>query len=168
MSRQVPRMDELESEAWLRLISLVELLPASLDAQLQRDAQLTHFEFMVLSQLRFAPDQTLQLKDLAAGTNSTLPRLSHVISRLADRGLVERVPCPGDKRATNARLTSEGRRRIVLATSGHIAHVRHLVIDKLDRDELSRLAAIGQKLTGELDPNDRFGGARAVMAGEQR
>src|SRR3954468_23988528 len=159
-------MDELESEAWLALISLVELLPASLDAQLQRDAQLTHFEFMVLSQLRFAPEQTLQLKDLAAGTNATLARLSHVISRLVERGLVERVPCPGDKRATNARLTTEGRRRIVLATGGHIAHVRRLVIDSLDRDELAALATIGRKLTSQLDPNDRFGTSLTGQSGE--
>lgn len=157
MARVVPRMDELESEAWLRLVSVLELLPASLDAQLQRDARLTHFDFVVLSLLRFAPDATLQAKELAAGTSATPPRLSHVVSRLEARGLVERLPCPTDRRATNVRLTGDGRRAVVRATSGHLEHVRRLVIDRLDRDELAALAAIGAKLAEGLDPADRLG-----------
>src|SRR5437764_5241924 len=145
-------MDELESAAWLRLVRMLELVPPSLDAQLQRDANLTHFEFMVLSLLRFAPEHTLQAKDLAASTNATLPRLSHVVSRLEQRGLVERTPCPTDRRATNVRLTDGGRRAVIRATSGHIEHVRRLVIDRLDRDELAALAAIGTKIAEALDP----------------
>jgi DNA-binding MarR family transcriptional regulator len=148
-------MDELESAAWLRLVRMLELVPPSLDAQLQRDADLTHFEFMVLSLLRFAADQTMQAKDLAASTNATLPRLSHVVSRLEQRGLVERVPCPTDRRATNVRLAGAGRRAVIRATSGHIDHVRRLVIDRLDRDELAALASIGAKIAEVLDPNDR-------------
>jgi DNA-binding MarR family transcriptional regulator len=148
-------MDGLESEAWLRLVRMLELVPPSLDAQLQRDAGLTHFEFMVLSLLRFAPDATMQSKDLAASTNATLPRLSHVVTRLQQRELVERLPCPGDGRATNIRLTEAGRRAVVRATSGHIDHVRRLIIDRLDRDELAALASIGAKIAEALDPNDR-------------
>jgi DNA-binding MarR family transcriptional regulator len=148
-------MDGLESDAWLRLVRMLELVPPSLDAQLQRDADLTHFEFMVLSLLRFAPDGTMQSKDLAASTNATLPRLSHVVSRLQQRELVERLPCPGDGRATNVRLTEAGRRAVIRATSGHIEHVRRLIIDRLDREELAALASIGAKIAEALDPNDR-------------
>ncbi|THG30194.1 MarR family transcriptional regulator [Naasia lichenicola] len=149
-------MDELESAAWLSLVGLTELLPPSLDAQLQTDAQLTHFEFQVLSTLRFAPEQTVQSKDLAASTNSTLPRLSHVVTRLEQRGLVRKLPCPTDRRATNVQLSDDGRRIVIRATGGHIDHVRRLVIDRLDRDELAALAKIGTTLNRALDPSDRF------------
>ncbi|TPX04371.1 MarR family transcriptional regulator, partial [Schumannella luteola] len=54
MPRLVPRLDEQESAAWLALVSLLELLPSALDSQLQRDSELTHFEFAVLSMLKFA------------------------------------------------------------------------------------------------------------------
>lgn len=155
MAQQVPRMDDVESDAWLRLVTILELLPTSLDAQLQQDSAMTHYEFVVLSLLRFAPDATLQSKELAARTNATLPRLSHVVSRMADRGWVERLPSPGDRRATNVRLTDDGRRAVVRATSGHIAHARRLVIDRLDRDELVALASIGRKIADVLDPNAR-------------
>lgn len=157
MARHVPRMDELESEAWLNLVSVLELLPTALDTQLQRDSKLTHFEFMVLSLLRFAPDQVLRMKELAAGTNATLPRLSHVVSRLEERGLVERMPCPEDKRATNARLSDLGRREIIRATPGHLETVRGLVLDQLTRDDVAALATIAGKIARNLDPTDRLG-----------
>lgn len=148
-------MDDLESEAWLGLVSVLELLPVALDSQLQRHSKLTHFEFTVLSLLRFAPENTFQMKELAAQTNATLPRLSHVVSRMEQRGLVERLPCPTDKRATNVRLTSVGRREVIRAIPAHIANVRSLVLDQLTRDELDSLARIVKKVGGNLDPTGR-------------
>lgn len=156
MVAHVPRMNAQESEAWLGLVALLELLPASLDAQLQRDSDLTHFEFTLLTQLRFAPEQTLQSKDLAGATNATLPRLSHVVRRLVERGLVERLPCPEDKRATNVRLTAAGRSAVIKATAGHIAHVRALVMDQLDDADLAALASITRAVNANLDPTDRL------------
>ncbi|MBN9141600.1 MAG: MarR family transcriptional regulator [Micrococcales bacterium] len=156
MTRLVPRLDAEESAAWLALVSLLELLPSALDSQLQRDSELTHFEFAVLSYLRFSPDQTQRMSALAVGTNATLPRLSHVVTRLERRGLVERTPCPEDRRATNAQLTDAGRRELVRATPGHIAFVRRVVIDSLDREQLGQLAAIATAITGTLDPEGRF------------
>jgi len=156
MTRQVPRLDAEESAAWLSLVALTELLPSALDSQLQRDSDMTHFEFAVLSFLRFSPDSTLRMTDLAAGTNATLPRLSHVVTRLEKRGLVERVPCPEDRRATNARLTDAGRRELIRATPGHIALVRRVVIDSLDRDQLAQLAEIATAIGRALDPDQRF------------
>ena len=67
-----------ELAAWVRAAALVELLPGVLDSQLRRDADLTHFEYYVLAMLSEAPKRTLRMTALAARTNSTLPRLSHV------------------------------------------------------------------------------------------
>lgn len=156
MTRLVPRLDAEESAAWLSLVTMLELLPSALDSQLQRDAGMTHFEFAVLSFLRFSPDQTLRMTELAAGTNATLPRLSHVVTRLERRGVVERMPCPEDRRATNVRLTDAGRRELVRATPGHIALVRRAVIDSLSREQLAQLAEISGAITHALDPEGRF------------
>jgi len=157
MTRLVPRLDAEESLAWLSLVTLLELLPSALDSQLQRDSGMTHFEFAVLSFLRFSPDQTRRMTELAAGTNATLPRLSHVVTRLERRGVVERVPCPEDRRATNVRLTELGRRELVRATPGHIALVRRVVIDSLSREQLAQLADIASAISRALDPEGRFG-----------
>lgn len=156
MTRLVPRLDEQESAAWLSLVSLIELLPSALDSQLQRDSDMTHFEFSVLSLLRFSPDQTLRMSELAAGTTATLPRLSHVVTRLEKRGLLERLSCPEDKRATNVHLTDLGRRELIRATPDHIDLVRTTVIETLDRDQLAQLTEIASAITRALDPDGRF------------
>jgi Transcriptional regulators len=157
MARRVPRMDELESSAWLHLITVLELLPPALDAQLRRDAGITHFEFVVLSVLRFEPDQAMRMKQLATAVAATLPRLSHVVARLEARGFVERHPVPDDRRASEVRLTGEGRRAVVLATPEHVATVRRLVFDVLDRDGIAKLDEVAGRIARGLDPTDRFG-----------
>ena len=142
-----------EMTAWVRLAGVMELLPAALDSQLRRDADLTQFEYYVLAMLSEDPQRTLRMTALASRTNSTLPRLSHVVRKLADRGLVERFPCPGDGRATNARLTDNGWTKLEAAAPGHVAQVRDLVIDRLTPEQVAQLADIAGALLTRLDPD---------------
>ena len=143
--------------AWIRLEAVVELLPAVLDSQLQHDAQLTHFEYLVMATLSDAEGRLLRMGALAAGTNSSLPRLSHVVSRLEGRGYVERLPCPGDRRATNAHLTDAGWEKVVETAPGHVQNVREHVIDALSAEQVTQLDAIMQALLTRLDPHNALG-----------
>lgn len=146
-------LERAEQAAWVRLASVLELLPGVLDTQLRRDAGLMHFEYFVLAMLSEAPKRTLRMSALAAQTNATPPRLSHVVRRLEDRGLVERLPCHDDARATNARLTAAGWRKVREAAPGHVANVRANVIDALTGEQLQQLAGIAEAVLGRLDPD---------------
>jgi hypothetical protein len=44
-----------EQQTWRALTSLLVRLPAALDAQLRRDAGITHFDYQVISQLSEQP-----------------------------------------------------------------------------------------------------------------
>jgi DNA-binding MarR family transcriptional regulator len=150
-----------ERAAWLRFIAVLQLLPATLDAQLNRDEGLTHFEYFCLAMLSEAPNRTLRMTALATRTNATLPRLSRVIAGLESAGLVERVPCPGDRRATNAVLTEAGWTKIVEAAPGHVAAVREFVIDALTPAQLSQLGRLSERMLVRLDPEGKVvGGLR--------
>jgi DNA-binding MarR family transcriptional regulator len=156
-SAPAPRwLDETERAAWLRLVAVVELLPGVLESQLRAEAGLTHFEYYVLAMLSEAPARTLRMTSLAQRTNATLPRLSHVVKRLSERGLIERFPCPEDGRATNARLTEAGWDTVVATAPGHVATVRHHVVDPLTRTQLRQLREIGDALLAKLDPDGRM------------
>jgi DNA-binding MarR family transcriptional regulator len=89
---------------------------------------------------------------LALRTNATLPRLSHVVRRLEERGLVERFPCPQDGRATNARLTASGWDAVVAAAPGHVDAVRRHVFDALTATQVTQLREICDALLPTLDP----------------
>jgi len=147
-----------ERAAWVRLVAVVELLPSALDAQLRKDSDLTHFDYFVLAMLSEAPDRLLRMTELAQRTNATLPRLSHVARRLEARELIERFPCPEDRRATNARLTDAGWDVVVGAAPGHVATVRRLVLDPLTPEQVQQLHTIGDALLATLDPGERMTG----------
>jgi DNA-binding MarR family transcriptional regulator len=146
-------LDDDELTAWVRLVGVVELLPGVLDSQLRRDAELSHFEYYVLAMLSESPQRTLRMTALAARTNATLPRLSHVVRRLEDRGLIERSACPEDARATNARLTDEGWRKLQDTAPGHVATVRRNVIDALTPEQVEQLGGIAGAILRQLDPD---------------
>jgi len=146
-------LDDTELAAWVRLAAVLELLPGVLDSQLRRDAELTHFEYYVLAMLSEAPKRTLRMTSLALQTNATLPRLSHVVRRLEDRGLIERFPCPEDARATNARLTPEGWKKVRETAPGHVATVRQHVVDVLTPEQITQLSEIAESILSTLDPD---------------
>ena len=151
-----PWLDRRELRAWIRLRAVLELLPGVLDAQLRNDAGLTEFEYQTLAGLSEVPGHTLRMTALAQQTNATLPRLSHVVARLEKRGLVERFPCPEDRRATNARLTEAGWAEVRHAAPGHVATVRRHVIDALTDEQVGQLADIGDAILAALDSSGRM------------
>lgn len=152
------RHDELT--AWVRLAAVVELLPGVLDGQLRRDAGLMHYEYFVLAMLSEAPGRMLSMTSLAARTNATTARLSHVARRLQDRGLIDRFPCPQDARVTNVRLTAAGWDTVRQAAPGHVTTVRSSVIDGLTAQEVRQLARIAESILTRLDP----GGSMSIAS----
>jgi DNA-binding MarR family transcriptional regulator len=144
------REDELR--IWVRMVAVLELLPARLDSHLRRVAQLTYFDYYVLAMLSEAPGRTLRLSSLATSTNATLPRLSHVVRRLEERGLLVRFPAPDDRRATDAQLTDAGWDKVVATAPLHVEQVRQLVFDALAPDQVTQLGEITKALLAVLDP----------------
>jgi DNA-binding MarR family transcriptional regulator len=146
-------LDADERAAWLSLAGVVTLLPAALDAQLQRDADLSHFEYMVLAMLSERPTRTARMSELAALANGSLSRLSHVARRLEDEGYLVRQACAEDRRATNAVLTDSGYAKVVATAPGHVTAVRRFVFDALDPEQREQLRSIGQRILGRVNPD---------------
>ena len=59
-------LNEDEQKTWLALLSVLVRLPAALDTQLQRDAGIKNFEYMLLAGLSEAPERRLRMSVLAA------------------------------------------------------------------------------------------------------
>jgi DNA-binding MarR family transcriptional regulator len=139
-------LSDEQQAAWRPFVALLLRLPAALDAQLQKDAGITQFDYLVLSGLSEAPGRTLRMSELAATANSSLSRLSHVVSRLEGKGWVRREPCPGDGRFINAVLTDEGWQKVLATAPGHVAAVRERLIGTLTEEEFAQLGAISAKV----------------------
>ncbi|MFD6860384.1 MarR family winged helix-turn-helix transcriptional regulator [Rhodococcus sp. NPDC060090] len=161
MSSDEPRwLDDRQQTAWRSLVSVITRLPAALDTQMQRDADLTHFEYFVLAVLSEAPDRRLQLSVLAEDANASLSRLSHVITRLSKRGWVCRESIP-HSRGSYAVLTDDGYTKVTEAAPGHVDTVRRLVFDGLDDEQVDTLTTLGAALLTQLDKGIAEGTGKA-------
>lgn len=144
-------LDDDEQHAWRRLAAVILKLPSELEAQLQHDAGMSHFEYWVIALLSEAPDRTLRLSHLAAQANASLSRISHVAARLEQRGWITRRRSPHDARATLAALTDTGWKHVVAAAPGHVEAVRHFVFDALTPDDVQHVARICDAILERID-----------------
>ena len=139
--------------AWSALATVLERLPAALDAQLLHDSGLSHFEYGLLYALAAAPERTLRMSTLAGFANCSLSRLSRAVARLEARGCVERCPDPEDGRTTLAMLTQAGAAQQAQAAPGHETLVRAAVLDPLTARQRRELQAIAATIAGALHPD---------------
>jgi DNA-binding MarR family transcriptional regulator len=144
-------LDDDEMRAWLKLTGLMLKLAPALDSQLQRDSELTHFDYLCLAMLSETESHIRPMSDLAAATNASLSRLSHVISKLERRGLVRREPSPHSRRVTLVGLTEQGWKVLVAAAPGHVETVRELVFDGLSREDVLALERIAGHIVERIE-----------------
>lgn len=145
-------LSDEERRTWLQLRAVTMLLPAAVDGQLKRDSGISEFEFSVLAILSEARERRLTLSVLAARTNASLSRLSHVISRLGEAGWVRKTGCPNDRRSTFAVLTEEGFAQVVRAAPGHVTEVRRHLFDTMSSAERDGLSVALARILSTLDP----------------
>ncbi|QHC57548.1 MarR family transcriptional regulator [Rathayibacter sp. VKM Ac-2760] len=137
---------------WSALATILEWLPAALDAQLLRDSGISHFEYGILYALAAAPERTLRMSALAGYANSSLSRLSRAVSRLEARGWIERRPDPGDGRTTLATLTESGASQRAQAAPGHESLVRAVVLAPLTSQQRRELHEISTSIARAVSP----------------
>jgi DNA-binding MarR family transcriptional regulator len=149
-------LDDEEQRAWFAMASVMTRLPTVLDDQLERDAGMSHFEYVIMARLSMAPDRQLRMSVLATMAEGSLPRLSQAVGRLEKRGWIYRTPDPGDGRYTLAVLTDAGYDKVTETAPGHVETVRHYVFDQLSRAQIRQLAGIADRIVRALPPDDTW------------
>jgi DNA-binding MarR family transcriptional regulator len=144
-------LDADEQRAWLGLAGVMLKLSPALDSQLQRDSDLTHFDYLCLAMLSEAEGRTLRMSELASRTNASLSRLSHVVSKLERRGWVGRIPSPESRRVTLVTLTEEGWAVLVKAAPGHVETVRSLVFEGLAPEDVAALERVAGHIVERVE-----------------
>jgi len=139
-------LTEEQQQTWRRFVEVLVRVPAALEAQLQRDAGLTHMGYIVLFTLSEQPDRRLPMSKLAKNVSASLSRLSHVVARLEGQGWVSRERDRGDGRVQIAVLTEDGFTKIKESAPGHVEAVQQLVFDRLSPAQVKQLAKLAETL----------------------
>ncbi|MGD9932597.1 MAG: MarR family winged helix-turn-helix transcriptional regulator [Dehalococcoidia bacterium] len=128
-----------EVAAWRSFITAYSRLTDVLERELQaeRDMPLTWYDVLVV--LQEAPGQQLRMHDLAEQVLLSRAGLTRLVDRMTTAGLVERIPCPEDRRGTYVRITNSGRKANLEAAPVHLGGVREHFTRHLSAKELSAM-----------------------------
>jgi DNA-binding MarR family transcriptional regulator len=149
--RPVAWLDSDQELAWRAIATVVHKLRWALECQLERDADLSFIEYHALARLSEEPQHRLRMSELAAVTNASLSRLSHLVTRLESWGYVQREPDANDGRYTIAILTKAGYAKLVKSAPAHVACVRQLVIDEFSPKELAQLRIACDRIDARIE-----------------
>ncbi|MFI7580247.1 MarR family transcriptional regulator [Kocuria kalidii] len=148
---EVNWLSDEEQRVWRSFLALSRGMQTAMDRQLSRDSALSGSEYEVLVQLSESSTGVVRSRDLLHQLGWERSRLSHLLSRMARRGLLERLPCDSDARGLDVRITPEGRRAIEAAAPGHLQVVRAALIDHLTREEMDAMLSVSGKVVPRLE-----------------
>ena len=147
-------LDDDEQRAWRTLLRHSLLMFDRLDAELRHSHGIGLADYEILVQLSEAPAHSLRMNELADQALVSRSRLTHRVDRLVEAGLVERQPCPTDRRGLFAVLSPAGVALLDQAAPTHVAGVRRYAIDPLSR---STQRALTEELAAPLADLEALG-----------
>jgi DNA-binding MarR family transcriptional regulator len=142
-------LTEEQQVIWRSLLLAMDQIDTYLNDDLA-PYDLSMSEYRVLVILSEAEDQRVRMSTLSNSTNHSPSRLSHMISRMETRGLVERSLCMDDRRGTWVALTSVGLRLLKESAPEHVASVRRIVFDVADPKDLEAVGRVAQAALNRL------------------
>ncbi|MDM4763338.1 MarR family winged helix-turn-helix transcriptional regulator [Galbitalea sp. SE-J8] len=137
---------------WRAFTDMRRGLDLALENQLQRDADISGADYAVLISLLQAPDRQLRVGDLGRTLLWEKSRVSHQVSRMERRGLVERRDCASDARGTWVGITPAGGRAALRATREHGPTLRRLFFDLVTPEQLAAIGAASERVLEALQP----------------
>jgi len=126
---------------WLRLLKTTRTIEAALREKLRDDFATTLPRFDVMAALSRYEDG-LKMSQLSGVLRVSNGNVTGIVDRLAEDGLLVRVPVPGDRRASVVRLTKRGSEEFQRQAAAHEAWI-DAMLNGFSADEAGDL---GQRL----------------------
>ena len=155
-------LSEADLAVWRGFASMRRHLDRAVEVRLQHDAGVSTPEFEVLLALSRADRSRLRAGALADALCWEKSRISHQVSRMVARGLLERTECPTDARGTWVVLAEAGAAALAVATCGYVDVLRRTFFDVLRPDEKRALSDAAARVSAAGAEPD--GSAASVAA----
>ena len=124
---------------WLRLLKVVRGIEAQLRENLRQEFATTLPRFDMLAALSRHPEG-LKMSQLSGVLRVSNGNVTGIADRLAEEGLVERVPVPGDRRAMILRLTRAGEAEFATQATAHEGWINQM-LDGVSAEEARAMAS---------------------------
>jgi len=133
-----------ELRVWHAFKVMGEEVLARVGRDLAAGAGLSGPEFGVLSRLASIGKGEMRQQDLARSMGWDKSRLSHQLTRMQERKLVER--CEAEKRVVLVVLTKQGREKLEAARPIHAESVRRNLLGRLSAEQIATVVRVSNIL----------------------
>ncbi|MEV6942084.1 MarR family winged helix-turn-helix transcriptional regulator [Streptomyces sp. NPDC051172] len=149
---QMRTLEPEEWEFWDTWMRAQRLLTRELERGLQRDCGISKAEFSVLVTLWQAPGREMRVGELSESLDWEKSRVSHQLTRMENRGFVERTEHGAGGRRTGIGLTDKGRGAVQSAVLVHAGNIRRYFLDTLTPQHAEALRAWSGQLIERIEP----------------
>lgn len=139
-------LTDTEQASWRSFIEGSWALHTRLEEELRAATGLSMADYHVMVALSESPGHRLRMGELADRLVFSPSRLTYHITSMVKRGLVDRQPCPADRRGQEAVLTDEGMARLEAAAPLHLKTVRDSFLDHLHDGELAVIGRVFDRI----------------------
>jgi DNA-binding MarR family transcriptional regulator len=126
------------------------LLSDQLEDELRAAHGLSLAEYEILVRLSESEERQLRMAQLAGALAHSRSRVTHTVSRMEGRGLVERCETPDDRRGVLARLTPAGWELLQQAAHTHVTGVREHLVDLASPEDFEALGRVMNAVADQL------------------
>ena len=138
--------------AWRTFLAAYGTTIRSLEHEMLDDQGIPLTWYEILVRLDATHEGRMQMKDLAECILLSRSGLTRLIDRMAADGLVDRLPCPEDRRGTYAAITDDGRNTLHRAMPSHTQSINDHFLRYLDIFDVQALERVLKKvLDAEYD-----------------
>lgn len=145
------KLGDPKTASWQAFLRTYATVMRQLEREMEEEQALPLTWYDILAFLDRAPKCRMRMQDLAESVLLSRSGLTRLLDRMADEGLVDRVPCEEDRRGTYAVITDAGRARLTSAVPGHLQGIEEHFLRHLEPGDLKVLGDVLNKvIEGEL------------------
>lgn len=137
---------------WLKLLKASSVIEDEIRRRLRREFSSTLPRFDVMSALSRFPDG-LKMSEISELLRVSNGNVTGIVDKLSEEGLTQRVPVPGDRRASLVKLTEAGVAAFAYHANAHEAWINEM-LGKLNADDVNGMHLRLDRLVETLEQGD--------------
>ena len=137
---------------WLKLLKASSVIEDEIRRRLRREFSSTLPRFDVMSALSRFPDG-LKMSEISELLRVSNGNVTGIVDKLSEEGLTQRVPVPGDRRASLVKLTEAGVAAFAHHANAHEAWINEM-LGKLNADDVNGMHLRLDRLVETLEQGD--------------
>ena len=147
---ETPPLTESELQMWLTLMRGMAIVNRQLAQDMQQEHGFHISWYDVLVRLLHAPGQQMTMTELADSVVMSAGGLTRLLDKMVEKGLIQRVLDPEDRRLVYARLTDAGRELAVELMLAHQQRIKEYVVQHLSDEEVRTMRNAFERIVAHL------------------